>query len=400
MPALTHHWRTAIMSRHSHIDELDDDNVGLCRTQEVPMPPIAPPAICDDTDTKISLDNSEYGDGEQDDVTEETEEEQCEQSTVKYSKNQLNGWKRRFRKTLMGLGLLGLMGTAAGGLVKHAYERGGDAQETAGTASISTPQKDSGVSSTDEPETNTSIQVEPAFNPLAAHTLYERIGLELGAHAQTDASTTLVMARLHAEVTNAITESLYTGTSWTDLNGNWLDTPAAKNNLVKKLQTWGGYEDELVVSAGAHNIDDMLEQITNSDLPNAELLAWKLATQIASIQDAEVVPNVEAVKERIAGIDTAKVRTEIQKRLPPSTETAQLDDVYDAPAPGNLQGMDAAEAENDVSAYLAQEVEVEEYDEPEIAAPAKPEPTSAPSFIERAKTAINSLASKFKSWWS
>lgn len=430
----------------------DTDEIGLCITEEISRPKapgssaeIAPPAIyypdldtsgtgAKEVDVSSNKDVPSYPDPVEDHAG--IHENPNEEDVIQ---NQPSRWRAGFRKALMALGLLGMVGTASG-LVKHAYERGDAAQETAGAASVSTPQENPGASSVDEPETNASVQIEPASIHPPVETLYDRIGIELEAHTQTAELSPLLTARFHAEITNALTESLYTGSTWQDLDGSWLDTATAQQNVVAKLRTWGGYEDVLTVSASAQSIDEMLEQVAASDLPDAELVAWKLATQIASIQDSEVVPNVETVKERMSTIETTEVKAEIQERLPPATETAQLDDVYDAPAPGNLQGMNSFDAEDDVSDYLTLEdagledsdmedtatspfdapepralldvspdlmhrsirmVEVEEYDEPDIAEPAPaPAPAPAPSFVERAKTAINSLVSGFKSWWS
>lgn len=293
--------------------------------------------------------------------------------------------------------------------------------------------------------------------------LYARIGTEVEKQTASSNLSEGAKGRILAASSNTLTESLYTGNRWENLDGKWLDTTAAHQNVVGKLQTWGGYTDVLTVSAGAQNIDEMLEKIANSSLPHSELVAWKVATQIASIQDKEVVPSVETVQTNMSTITSDQIEEQVKKNIknpPPipapsifagmTDSSAQLDedlsedleflpsaptfeDRFDVIEPANLKPgssqpkeafeedlgaylipeepelspFDAPEPKAllaklpDVTEHLVTEVEVEEEeDEPEIAAPTKPEPTPAPSFVEQAKTAINSLASKFKSWWS
>lgn len=252
-------------------------------------------------------------------------------------------WKRRTVQAIAALGLLGTVGIGSYKLWEYFQASPDETEDVAKLAdpvAINTPTY--APVSVNEPTAKESTQ---------AATLYDEVGDKLEVKTEGTDLSQGTKARIHAASTNDLTESLYEGAKqWETLDGQWLDTPEAHTNVVKKLTTWGGYKDVLTVSANANTIDEMLENIADSDLPHAEYVAWKVATQIASIKDAEVVPSVEEVETRLGTVDSAAIDQTLDENIenpPPipgpsffadqADQTGSLDSsLYDAPEPVSL----------------------------------------------------------------
>lgn len=269
-------------------------------------------------------------------------------------------WKRRTVQAIAALGLIGVVGGSAYKIWEQLQASPDETEEVA------------------KPILPVAVPVNKSAaeeSPQAA-TLYDEVGNKLEAKTEGSDLSQGTKARIHAASTNDLTESLYDGAKrWETLDGKWLDTPGAHANVVKKLTTWGGYQDVLTVSANANSIDEMLEDIANSDLPHAEHVAWKVAVQIASIKDSRVVPSVEEVETRLNTVDSATIDQTLDENIqnpPPvpgpsffadqeASQTGSLDSgLYDAPEPVSLLAKAAQ-----VEAQIPTAVWVEEVEEME-----------------------------------
>lgn len=378
------------------------------------------------------------------------EEDLAKLASPKMERVPVSFWKQRTVQAIAALGLLGTIGVGAYEAWKH-FQASPDGTED--LAKLADP---AAVDTTTDTPTPTNSPAAEESAPVA--TLYDEVGNKLETKtAGTDLSQG-AKARIHATSINNLTESLYEGAKqWETLDGQWLDTPQAHANVVKKLTTWGGYQDVLTVSAHASSIDEMLEDIADSDLPHSELVAWKVATQIASIKDGRVVPSVEEVKTRLGTVDSAAIDKTLDENIknPPPipgpsfflesslydapepvsllAKTVEVDtlndltadleeeiaprfeDRFDAIEPAHIKSvvqakpeapvvpvlMDPTEAAEPVTLLAKREVEipdVTEFLEEEPVPPPAPKP--APNLIDKAKSALSSLTSRFKSWLS
>lgn len=266
-------------------------------------------------------------------------------------------WKRRVAQAIAALGLIGVVGV---GVYKTLDQLQPSPDETEEAIKVADPTP----VPIDEPLAEESTQ---------AATLYDEVGDRLETKTEGTGLSQGTIARIHAASTNDLTESLYDGAKqWKTLDGSWLDTPEAHANVVKKLTTWGGYKDVLTVSANANSIDEMLEDIADSDLPNAEYVAWKVATQIASIKDSRVVPSVEEVQTRLGTVDSAAIDKTLDENIenpPPvpgpsffadqAEQTGSLDSsIYDAPEPVSfLAKATIMETQAPTAVWVEEEVE-------------------------------------------
>ena len=99
------------------------------------------------------------------------------------------------------------------------------------------------VAQTCDTSADTSAEAEPdqcideeiacEASPIEAPTLYGKVEAQMSS---TD-------ARLTAAATNELVGGLYAdASSWQDLNSTWKDDTRAYTSVVKKLETWGGYD--------------------------------------------------------------------------------------------------------------------------------------------------------------